>query len=573
MSYPDRIFPTEFCSPCLITSSWVVKCGICLCFSLHLLACQVSSEATPYSQPDLSFLPTEIINQNKAPISLVVYPIQNIRVTKQSAWIAPMLTKMIMSDLSHWPHWRIISREAMSSILREQWLQYQSSHSDKQVQLGRLQGARFMLQGGLFEENAHVVVDLQILDVETGVVFDTVRCESRIDEISRLERDLVRVLVERLPQGKQRDHSVWNGERTFSIPPTPLALPPQIVEDISSGDLPRQLIFPEEMKQLSQNYVHQRLRISQAVHNIFERGLRVEFGHSYQSSEFNKGEGNFPVTSLLIPVVLYAEEHRIRDFIGQIFSEKLVTELFESGELGVVPSGPDIDDLRYLGREMSRPRRLYVRARSEQGVVVAVFSRWEWRTDRVVIFTNQMRMTMPWWPTPLFAGLAEFPMNWLDRNEAVLTFDTVFVDLNDEERHVVAEWVSPLQIVEVPDNDKTRERIIRQLETWIQEHWVPSMAEALPVDGYVPGNKQLAHLRLQVKKGVITHLEHHMDSVDPIFIGGIQDLVDQLRGACPWCESGSELSEILQEAEFRVQCMLNKPIQQMGFHSYSSSSS
>lgn len=90
---------------------------------------------------------------------------------------------MLVSDLAQWPQLEVVSRDALGSVLREQWLQQRGFSSvENPVGLGKLKGVRYLIQGRMYVQQDILSVDLQIVDVETGVVVGSVSAqgESRI---------------------------------------------------------------------------------------------------------------------------------------------------------------------------------------------------------------------------------------------------------------------------------------------------------------------------------------------------------------------------------------------------------
>jgi len=567
-----RLQRYQLSSPFTISTKFFLqaRCGVILMVWMELLGCQSSQSLTPISNADLLPRINSEVSRDSSesfePIPLAIYPIKNLGDSTQARWVGPTLTELIMSDLSQWPHWRIISRETKGLVLREQWLQYQPSHSGALVRLGRLQGARFMVKGGFVEREGHVMVDLQIIDLETGVIWDTVRAEGSLENLPRLEQSLVTHLVERLPREGDTAKSTQEKEHPDSNEKVSPGLSSKKTQNGHLlNEFGNQLIVQEEQALVLEDRTRQRLKLLQGIENLFQQGLTLELGRPHHSAEFIPGLQENPIARLFVPVVLYAEEHRVRELIAAEISPAFAERAFDPAGSILPPTGQDVDQWRFFVEQMARPRRMFVRARSGQGEVIAVFSRWDWRTDRVFSFPNGSQIKMPWWPAPLFKGAAEFPVKWLNRGDPILTFDTTFVDVHQEEVNVAVEWVVSSQVPRASQEDVTaQEHLSRHLQTWIQDHWSPSLAETLPVKGYLPGNKQLAHLHLYVEQGVITHLDHQFSSSDPVFIDTINELMAQLLRACPWCMQGQDLSEILHRAEFRIQCTLLKPTYHTG---------
>ncbi|MDR4494349.1 MAG: CsgG/HfaB family protein [Nitrospirales bacterium] len=547
-----------------------VSYALSLILGVGLLACQTSYDSSSESDTG-SFPSIDSVSSNNPSVSipLAVYPLKNYGSPTSVAWVGPTLTELLISDLSHWSHLTIVSRGSMGSVLREQWIQKRHSDSEELIRVGRLQGARLMVQGGFLETEGQITVDLQIIDVETGVVWDTVRAQGRLADLHLLEQSLVRLLLERLPRESSVLDAYLGGENLHvdnpnrfenSLKKSEAALP--------ARELPSQLVFQEDLSLLRESQSQSRNKIVEAVKKIFDQGFTVELGRPFHGVRPIRENGGNNVPFLFIPLGVYAEENRMRDVMSHEISSDVTLRIFEAESSFRKSLDISLSEQRNVIRHLAIPRRMFVRARSEQDEIVAVFSRWEWRTDRVMSFTDGVHMKMPFWPNPFMAGIAEFPISWLERDEMVVTFDTVFLEVNQEEADVVVEWVDFQQLGKIPDEQsETEETLIRHLQKWIQDRWVPSLAETLPFTGYLPHNKQRAHLRLHVEDGVITHLDRQYAASDPVFVSGLETLATQLLYACPWCESEKNIPEILKSADFRIQCTLVKPIDQLGLGS------
>jgi TolB-like protein len=88
---------------------------------------------------------------------------------------------MLTSDLAKSPSLSIIARDALGPVLREQWLQ----------QRGNIQGVHYLVSGGFHQHGENLTIDLQVVDVETGVIVSSLRAQGPEAEIPRLEHNLV----------------------------------------------------------------------------------------------------------------------------------------------------------------------------------------------------------------------------------------------------------------------------------------------------------------------------------------------------------------------------------------------
>jgi TolB-like protein len=99
---------------------------------------------------------------------------------------------MLSSDLAKSPSLSIIARDALGPVLREQWLQQRGfSSSISNVDLGNIQGVHYLVSGGFHQHGENLTIDLQVVDVETGVIVSSFRAQGPEAEIPRIEHSLV----------------------------------------------------------------------------------------------------------------------------------------------------------------------------------------------------------------------------------------------------------------------------------------------------------------------------------------------------------------------------------------------
>lgn len=533
-------------------------------------ACQSGHEPTPVSENEtVSAIDPAFSQDRSVSIPLAVYPLKNFGSPSSAVWVGPTLTELLISDLSHWSQLTIVSRGNMTSVLREQWIQTLHSDSEELIRVGRLQGARLLVQGGFLEDKGQVIVDVQIIDVETGVIWDTVRAEGRLSDLHLLEQSLARLLLERLPRDMSelngfRDEGQFqrNNQRRFENSSMERDVP------IPGRKLPQQLIFQDDMSISEGRRSHWHEKFVRAAKNFFERGITVELGRPFQGKRTIQEQEKENTPFLYIPLGAYAEKKRMGEAMSPEVTQELALRVLNSNSSSPKNVDRDFPELQIVLQQLALPRRMYVRARSDEDEIVAVFSRWEWRTDRVMSFVDGRHMNMPFWPSPFMTGMAEFPANWLNRGEIALTFDTVFLEIHQDETDVTVEWIESQQPEEnFEEKNRIRQMLTRQLQRWIQDKWKPHMGETLPSNGYLPHNKQRGHLRLQVENGIITKIIHQYSVSDPLFSGSLEELATHLLQTCPWCMSGQSLSDELQAADFRVQCTLIKPTLHVGLGS------
>jgi TolB-like protein len=165
------------------------------CFFVGLSGCQGHLQGSVQFPDDSD--PSSYVEPHRArsldpPYSLAILPLDNLSNNARLHWLGRSLSEMLASDLAKWPSLSIIARDALGPVLREQWLQqrgFSSSISD--VNLGNIQGVHYLVNGGFHQYGDNLTIDLQVIDVESGVVVSSLRAKGPEEEIPRLEHNLV----------------------------------------------------------------------------------------------------------------------------------------------------------------------------------------------------------------------------------------------------------------------------------------------------------------------------------------------------------------------------------------------
>ena len=549
---------------------WTVLLGLLLLMGCQQMASLPSEEGTP----PLMNREAVTLNLSTFPQTVAVLPLKNLNPKSRATWLAPTLTEFITSDLSQWPHLNVIPRQALGSVRREQWYQNQGFHTEDGVRPGRIQGARFIIQGGVLEQTDQISVNLQVIDVETGVVAGSVRADGTVQEFPILEQTVVKHLVERLAflsEGSSADSSRKSSPSASRDMGSPATDKGQIEKQ--EGPLEEHSVDQDEVWLSLEKLTHQRLAIMKFGHVLFKRGVTIEMGRPQYRVEEPESKFKAGLPMMAVPVSVFVDPVRVWDLVNHEVSPELASRLAVGGS-GITLSNEEFPgEQRWLAEQLSLVRRFFVRALVPNGAVKAVFSRPDWRTDRVISSNhhNQGQVVMPMWPKPLFTGLAEFPAGWFEPGDAFLNFDAVFVPATREELNVVVEWVSSEEGAsgsELPSNVDNSFSL--ELQRWILDRWTPSISETLPARDYLPGNKRQAYLLVYVEKGKITEIQINGDLSDPVFARSLFNLRDDLLRYCPGCKHDEKIPKFFQSGAFRVQCTLVKDINALGLGTPSS---
>jgi hypothetical protein len=261
--------------------------------------------------------------------------------------------------------------------------------------------------------------------------------------------------------------------------------------------------------------------------------------------------------------------------ISVFFSSSRLAEIFAKTGIAWSDHGVEIDSdglqinednvsgsSQLFVEHFFKPRRVFVRALNELGDVLALFSDWTWRTDKIIHNKESQRVFIAVGPKPFIKGFAKFPVHWVEWEGSQVSFDVVVAPVPDEQVIVKVEVLSESEEgkKEFEGHVHSEEALLQDLGKWIQLRWTPSIFEGLPIAGYLPGNKRTAVGVLHIKDGTIVRVQFQNGGDDPFFLKSLDELESNLLGSCVLCQdqagmlpSSSRFSET-----FRLQLTLMK---------------
>ncbi|MDH5574269.1 MAG: hypothetical protein OEY80_02165 [Nitrospirota bacterium] len=522
--------------------------------------------AVPPDSASPSFLSSPQPSLLDRPYTLAILPFENLSRHTHLNWLSRGLQEMLVSDLAKWPQLEVVSRDALGPVLREQWLQQRGFSSvANPVLLGQLKGVRYLIQGRIYAQDDALTVDLQVVDVETGVVAGSVKAQGVESDIPRLEQDLVTQAMRLFDPSQNLNTRSNSGE---------IAKAPQITQSGSVSVEEKRGTVPGQFDSHSVHQIdaflsletltQQRREAYQLAETIWTEGWSSEMGQPFYHVWQLPYQSTRSMSIMTIPISVFFSPHRLADKFKKVWDA--------GGDPGV---GFDSDGFRTKTDEGSganqlfvehfqKPRRVFVRALSEQGDVLAVFSDWAWRTESKIRMVNPQWISVPMWPEPFLAGLAYFPVDWVEREGRHVTFDVVVVPVPDEQVIVMLEPLGE------PEEDKSvipaqipqKEDLLQALEKWIKLHWTPALTEGLPSLGYLPGNKRTAVGLVRIQDGKIVQVKFQNWPDEPIFIKSLNDLQSKILGFCLECQDSGRVgsSPSRFSKTFRLQLTLVKDI-------------
>lgn len=514
----------------------------------------------------LSPIPSKQLRVLDRPHSVAILPLENMSRYSHLNWLGRGLQEMLVSDLAEWPQLEVVSRDALGSVLREQWLQQRGfSSGENPVRLGRLKGVRFLIQGRFYSRQETLSVDLQIVDVETGVVVGSVNAQGVESDIPGLEQDLVTHLIgvfDSSLDGIRRSKVVQSSE---DLPPhsrRDFVVDKERREGISSEPVPPSMVYQIDAFLSLEKLTHQRREAYRLAETIWNEGSVVELGQPlYQVWHFSI-DPTRSVPVMAIPLSLFFSPRRLSNIFEQV--QKSGTDsggnVDSDGFRAILDEGSGAQSLFIEHFQM--PRRIFIRALNEKNDVLAIFSDWGWRTERKFSMRGTQGVSVPMWPNPFVTGLVNFPVDWVEREGQQVTFDSVVVPVPNEQVLVMLEPIG-----EFKEEGTTISRpvdpediLLQGLESLIKSNWAPAITEGLPMRGYLPGNKRTAVGVVHVQEGKIRDIQFQHWPEDPFFLQSLQDLQRKLLVPCLECPDSGQVVPPLPGVfkTFRLQLTLVK---------------
>ncbi len=509
------------------------------------------------------------------PYTLAILPFENLSQHAHLNWLRRGLQEMLVSDLAKWPYLEVVSRDALGPVLREQWLQQRGFSSDANpVLLGQLKGVRYLIQGRIYVQEYILTIDVQVVDVETGVVVGSIKAQGLESEIPRLEQDLVTQTLLLFDPSQNLNTRLTSGEITEDVqklPNKPVRLEEERENALSSGQFNSHSVHQIDAFLSLEKLTYQRREAYRLAANIWNEGWASEIGQPMYHVLEPPNQSSRSVPIMAIPISLFFSPHRLADIFKKTWNSAAGPGVrFDSdGYLVTTDEGTGANQL-FVGH-FQEPRRVYVRALNEQGDVLAVFSDWTWRTESKIHMVNPQKISVPMWPKPFITGMAQFPVDWIEREGHHVTFDAVVVSVPDEQAIVT------LELLGESDEDKyvvgqvINEAVLLQtVEQAIRSHWSPAITEGLPLLGYLPGNKRTAEGIVQIQDGKIVQVQFHHSPEEPLFLRSLRDLQFNILGSCVACQDSGRVVPSPLSKKIRFQLTLVKDIHalQLGSRSH-----
>ncbi len=135
----------------------------------------------------------------EAPRAIAVMPFTAAGTGGANREMADALRDLLTADLSSFPEVRLVERERLDDVLREQALSAVGlTEADRRMRVGRLVGARLLLSGAMTPVDGRIRIDAHLIEVETGRVIASRRAEAASEDWVEAEQRLARELADAL---------------------------------------------------------------------------------------------------------------------------------------------------------------------------------------------------------------------------------------------------------------------------------------------------------------------------------------------------------------------------------------
>ena len=500
----------------------------------------------PAHQPDTSLSVVPQRAPLSGPFSLGILPFDDHANLPGLIWLRQGLPDMLTTDLAVWPGIEVVSRSLLGEILREQWLQHRgTSDPSSTVKIGKLVGTRYLLKGSFYVVKDQLFLEAHLLDVERGTVVRTMRTSGGLTTIPTMEHTLAqqigenfgKILPPALPQKTVQKES--------HLDPQPDSRIDSVEKESSSNMVSPAAHIPRSSASRTQLLVADALLNQErsqgmkeeawlAADELWSQGLSVELGAVRYTSLNTDDSVDSSLPMVWVPVSAFLKPEKLSATSPALtFSTNAQND--NSSNQGIfIWKGENPTADRLFKENLRAPRRLFVRAISADGEVVALSSAWSWRVEKTVEFQKAGTFHISVWPMPIIKGQAGFPTMMVSGYGEALSFDTVVVPVPSEHRLVSVEIINPTD-GENPESDQldqSSSKALKRLQEWLLEQWDPPVLESIPNGGYLPGNRRTAQMLISGEGGIIREARLSQIPGEPSFGEALTEIAALLKGQC-----------------------------------------
>ncbi len=286
---------------------------------------------------------------------------------------------MLITDLAVWPEIKIVSRQLLGEVLREQWIQHRGmSRPDRAVKIGQLSGARFLVKGRVYPVDSSLTVDIHIIDVESGLVVRTTRATGTLETIPALARQLAQHLGKLFGQTANNSVQTTMSKSPLVSPKTrlniPIEKPVAGAQDVELLDVSQTQLLPIDVALTLDRTQQLREEAWLLADEVWRRGLSIELDSPsiFHLIQMEGKERSEPI--LRIPISSYFLPDNLVDIHPSLQFSFLTREDKQVGRGNLLWQGDGVVTSRLFAERFRSPHRLFIRAISETGEIVGVSS-------------------------------------------------------------------------------------------------------------------------------------------------------------------------------------------------------
>lgn len=161
------------------------------------------------------FFTVQVFCQSPGKTVSILY-FDNTRGAEKYQWLRKGLADMLITDLAPVSGIKVVEREALEKIMKEQALALSGAIDEKQaLQVGKLLNAEKLISGSYIVTGRKIRVDAKITDMESGQIIGSAKEEGKLRSIFDLKAQLTKQLLALLvpsAQSKSSDHETTSFE-------------------------------------------------------------------------------------------------------------------------------------------------------------------------------------------------------------------------------------------------------------------------------------------------------------------------------------------------------------------------
>lgn len=525
-------------------------------------ACAARPASTAPAGPAAPAVPTATaaaVPGNRFPASLVLSVLYFDDRTGQPelAWLRKGMADMLVAEFARMPSLLVMQRDRMEEVFREQAFQLSGRVADESVvRVGRIAGATVIVTGSVSVVDGRLRIDAQLQGVEQGTVLGTASAEGRLTEVASTAKTLVAKVVELLPSGGERrvaaEQDGGPGQGSFQsakanetgelltrqgkvfqaleeferavaadpLNPAARSNYSQAVRKLTGADLLRTSASGPSLN-------GDRQVVARVVERLAGSGFEARIGAA-QAEPAADGSMTvrLPVQIRLSAPAVEAVLESTRSMGGRSDPAAPASRQAEAALDLTLAQRQDLN--REFTRQLTAPRRLYLRLLSMDGRTIALYSGWrEWQVSKWIAPLDDQRVQIK--PDrvlaaeAVFAGLApeqvavvagaRLTVEPAGRERSMLRLEAAEQDVapHSSAHQPPLQWgqwqkgPEPLRNLPPPLPSREQPADLQALRNELEQAWDPPVTERGWGRGYLPSNERTATVLAVIEPGAGLH--------------------------------------------------------------------